>query len=518
MAEPQQEPSDLYITVNDKSGNAVTIFSNTGELRSTADFANALKQHNAGKGSPTGFTIRPTGTGQEIAVRGLTSATRETLPQMGEDVGGAIGKAGSFLSPLLALGAKAGLIGRQQGTAPEAIGKTAGRATADFVGQQVDTPGEAGMAAGTAIGSLVGLPVVGASSELLKGNLLKNMLISGGFGTALSTIGKKAFGEDQTIGKMSQEFATAALSSGVQGIASYWLTRMLKPETATKVATEMMDVIKKKYPTLVDDPNAFAIANSTPKDISNLTSMMTKALRGDATDEAANFVATLKTTLPTTPTVAQQNTLRMFNRKVIEAQNEALDNIGDTVKFDKALPAIQEAKGELINYVRSIYPKVKNIDPAIVRVEEVLARQSDFVDTLKEGATVLHHLKQSGAADKFNPMEFAQRIRGEYTKEPGSLLNEVGNILGQGSSLKNLPTREQLKAPTPTGGALTATSIKDFFKQFIPGADMLSRAVKTNSTPTPWGVTPLTPANRTAGFAAQEAGQAAIRDFLKREE
>jgi hypothetical protein len=292
---------------------------------------------------------------------------------------------------------------------------------------------------------------------------------------------------------------------------------MLKPATATKVATEMMDAIKKKYPTLVNDPNAFAIANSTPKDISNLTSMMTKALRGDATDEAANFVATLKTTLPTTPTVAQQNTLRMFNRKVIEAQNEALDNIGDTVKFDKALPAIQEAKGELINYVRSIYPKVKNIDPAIVRVEEVLARQSDFVDTLKEGATVLHHLKQSGAADKFNPMEFAQRIRGEYTKEPGSLLNEVGNILGQGNSLKNLPLPGESQ-PIPTGGTLSATNIRDFLKNLIPGADMLSRAAKTNSTPTPWGVSPLTTANKARGFAAQEAGQAAIKSFLNKKE
>jgi hypothetical protein len=346
---------------------------------------------------------------------------------------------------------------------------------------------------------------------------LKNMLISGGLGFAGSSLGKEAFGEDQTSVKGLQDFATAALGSGLQGVASYWLTRVLKPETATKVATEMMDAIKTKYPTLINDPNAFSIANSTPKDISNLTSMMSKALRGDAAEEAANFVATLKTTLPTTPTVAQQNTLRMFNRKVIEAQNEALDNIGDAVKFDKALPAIQEAKGELINYVRSIYPKVKNIDPAITRVEAVLAQQSDFVDSLREGAQVLHHLKQSGAADKFNPMEFAQRIRGEYTNEPGSLLNQVGTILGQGRSLKDLPIPGQ-PSPQPSSGALHATSVRDFFKNLIPGADIMAKAMKTNSTPTPWPITPLTPTSRTKAFAGQEAGQAAMKAFINRKE
>ena len=272
-----------------------------------------------------------------------------------------------------------------------------------------------------------------------------------------------------------------------------------------------MDAIKRKYPTLINDPNAFSIANSTPKDISNLTSMMSKALRGDAAEEAETLVENIKGRMLHRLTVGEQNTLRMHSRKIIEAQTKVLDNIGDKVGFDEALPLIQQRRDELLQAVRNMYPKVKNIDPTLVRVEAELAKHNDYANTFREGAYLLHHLKQSGAATKFDPMEFAQRIRGEYTEEPGSLLNQIGKILGQGRSLKDLPLPGE-----PEPGGEMGKQMFNLIRQVMPKGTQWTDAMQYKGPPTPWP-TPLGPPTSQV-TAAQQAGQAAMKEFLNRKE
>jgi hypothetical protein len=497
---PQPEPEDtgeLYHTIKDKSGQKVTIISTTGDLRSDADFGVALKNHNTGK-QTEGFLVLPKGSYSEGIRRGLYKGTREILPNVGETVGGAIP------SKMLELAVKAGLVSPQTQASAVQSGETGGRATANFIGEQVDTPGELGMIAGTAAVAPFAAPVVSGTGRLLKANaLLKNPAFFGAGGALGSTSAKIMTSEDQTFSKAAEEFAVSAISGGLQGLVSFGLTKMLKPDTATKVATEMMDAIKKKYPTLVNDPNAFNIANSTPKDISNLTSMMSKALRGDAAEEAEGLLTSLKTALPATPTTAQQATLRAHNRRIIEAQTNALDNIGDSTAFNEALKKVSERKQELMDTIRTMYPGKKNF----VATEAALSKHSDYVKTFEDGANLLHHLKQSGADEKFDPMAFAQRIRGGYTKEPDSLLRRIGDILGQGRSLKDLPLPGEA-APGEEMGKKTFNLIR----QLLPKGTQWTDAMKYQGPSTPWP-TPKGP-DTSKVIGAQQAGQAAIKSWF----
>ena len=174
---PQKEEDfgELYHTIKDKNGEKITILSSNGELRSNADFGVALNNHDMGKPTP-GFIIQPTGSYAEGIRKGLYQGTREALPQAGETFGGAIP------SKMLELATKAGLISPQIQASATQTGANVGRTTADVIGQQVDTPGEAGMIAGTALAAPLAAPVISGAGTALKMNMLvKNPIL---FGTA----------------------------------------------------------------------------------------------------------------------------------------------------------------------------------------------------------------------------------------------------------------------------------------------------------------------------------------------
>lgn len=506
-----KEPSEIYIETVDQKGNAITIFSTNGELKTASDFAKALNQYESKGTTPAGFVTLPSGGMQETVRRGFENVNQplqETLPK----VGGAIGSVAG-MSPLLALGAKAGIIPPSAVTVPASIGRQAGEATGKFVGEQVNTPGKAGVALGTAVTApAMAIPTtaVGGFSKLaLMGNMLKSG-IGGAVGGASSRI---ATGEDADFKKTSTDFATSAMGGGAASVVSHWITKYTKGDIGEKVATEIIDEFTKRFPALKGNPQILDIALKSPQQIERLTAQMSKSLRGGTEEATKGIVADISNTLPSALNKSQADALQGHVRRLVQAQNDRLDKIGNDKTFILAKRSVIKAEESLKEAIRAMYPKVKNIDPTILRVEGRLASVNETLRSVGEGAEVLHRLRQSGAESGWDPMKFAQTIKGEYQSEPGSMLESVGKILGQGRPLTQIPPDR-----TPFKGEEAGLKALNFIKnKAVPGGSYMPNIQPPKGQQVPWAAPTTAPTGATQAQRVRYAIQDSMKNFMSSE-
>lgn len=520
-----KQASEIYIETTDKLGKPITVFSTTGELKNASDFSKALKTYDDKGYSPAGFVILPSGSFQEKTRRGFEDVNQpiqEAAPGIGRTQGSIFGTGLDTIAdigPILKLAAKAGIISPEVANIPPTanrdIGGDVGEATARFAAEQVNTPGKAGAVLGTAATAPFMGPVTAATGGMGKLATLANMVKGGIGGVVGYNTGSLTAGEDFDFGKTIAEFSTAALGGGLQSVASHFLIKYAKGDMGEKVAKEIIDEFKGRYPALINNPNILDIATKSPQQIARLTTQMSKALRGGTEDATSTILKDINNTLPTALSKGKQDELRGAVRRLVVAQNNRLDNIGDDTAFLQAKDRVDTATSDLFNIIREAYPNARDISPTVMHVEGILSNVKSELGRVEEGATVLHYLRQSGAQDGWNPTTFAQTIKGEYQKEPSSMLDRIGKILGQGKSLTEMPAVKEANPQDELGG-----KIFQFIKNQIPGSKYLP-GVRPETPPLPWSAPTKElsrPIQALQNFGASEAGQGAIRDFTEKKE
>lgn len=503
----KQDPQEMYVETVDAKGKPITLFSATDKMRSASEFAEALDQYDKQQATP-GFLILPTNSFQETTRKGFEEGpgrfARETLPAAGEAVGGI-----AALSPVMMLLQKAGIISPQTANTPIQAGRSAGRATGKFIGEQFDTPVELGLSAGAATVAPALAPATSATGQLLKLPLIANILKSGAAGLTGASTMRAATGEELSPGQAIRDFTIPAIAGTAQGIVSHWITKYLNKGTSEKVATDIINTFKTKHPQMSAFDNVLDIATSSTDDIATLTQQMSKGLRENADDYITTIIPDLNKTLPNTLSVGQQNEIRGQLRSFVRLQNKQLDNIDNAELFEEAGRELTAKIGEITDSLRGYFPNVKKIDPSLLRAEGVLNTFRKEARQFDEAALVLHYLKESGAEGGLDFNKFAQLIRGVYQENQGSMLNQVGRILGQGRPLTAMPRPEVPAEPPGIMGKAT-----DYVMSKL-GPVGKALTFKDRGPQVPWQTREI-PMRPLINFGIQESGQQALRSIDQR--
>jgi hypothetical protein len=508
MAETPQV--GMMMDAIDAAGNTVTIYSKTGKPYSEAEFSTAMERYNASGNEGNNFLVLKPGATDWMR-RNFEKAQEYIQPAI-EQVGkGFVGGVTTPLGVLATLAEKAGIVPEGYAAAgkqsAEELGSTVGR----LAGGQIKTPGGLGMIAGTALAAPVMAPITSGTGAVQALPLAANMLKAGTAGAAGYTAGSMAAGETFDFGETAQQFGIAALGGGLSSVLGHFITRFVNRKRQESIERAIVDEFKDKYPAIANDPGMLDIAASSPAQISRIVQRGSEGLRGSLDDVANTMLTDIKLVLPRNLSTGQQNTLRAHLRGIASAQNTMLDNIGSDEAFAKAGATALTKTQEMIDFVKSAYPGIKNIEPTALRVNAIMDTYRSSLDNLQQGAQVLHYLKKSGAGEGWNPQTFAQIIRGEYQNPANPMLEKVGNILGGGRPLTQMP-----QPGTPEPGSEMMRRGYNAFKDIIPLGRFLPN-VGYKGPQVPW-IPKQPPMQGLTSFASQEAVQAPAQQLSESEQ
>jgi hypothetical protein len=498
---PQEDSKDTFTQhdFSDATGSRVTVYSTDNKPRPVAELQQAAQQFvNTGQ-SPKGMLVLKPSWMNTIrsAYETLKKPTTEGLTQ----AGAILDKPLSMIlgeTPAQNVQVNKGII---ESVVPQDLaeaGMTAGMlAAAPFMGPVTAT---------TALGK-AGAPLIT--------RMLMNAGIMGTAATAGRVLGKYASGEQPTFKETIKEdvvipFIAATGMQGFTGVASHFITRYMSPDVGNKIATEVLDSIKKQYPGLASDPMLLEQAASSAANLAKITQVMSKGLRGDLDTLVSSTVTDINQVLPRNLSKGTQNTVRSHIRAIVNAGNDMLDNVGDAKSMAAAQQAMATAAGKLHSAVNTEFAASGIKQQTLSTVDKIVFDKVGSLAHFIEGAQVLSAMKKSGAANGWNPSAFIDTIRGTYQETPGSLLERIGQIAGQGTRL----TDATMQSPSRSlaGGAWNL--VKDYL---LPSG--MSRMLP--SAPVSRAATPLLPWQQPQGISRAIAGpattagtNAAIKSFF----
>jgi hypothetical protein len=502
----------------DEAGNKVTAYSKDNKPRSVSELQAAAEQFvNTGKAPEGTIVLRP----------GIVNALRSGYEAVNQPIQrGAAAIAGATLAP----NEMPPELAQMMQTNPDyrfALGMN--RGVIPQAAESVSTPGRAGMTAATlavspALKAVTKTTELGAAGAPMVMNMLRNMGLMGSAATAGNVGGKLATGEPLqglSLGHGVEipfaadvviPFTAAAATQGFMGVLSHFVNRYMSPNYGQKIAKEVFDEVKGQYPDLKNDPVLLDAAVSVPAKLARVTQIMSKGLRGDLEDNVTTMVADINQILPRRLTTGTQNTVRAQVRAIIRAGDDILDNLGNADAKAAAEQALTDAGHKIYNAVAAEFKAMKAPDQIAMRVDKLIESKigKPALQQFYEGADVLAALKRSGAANGFNASAFVNEIRGTSQANPGSLIDKVGRIAGQGTPL----TEGVAGQPGINVGGYAWNTLKAGMPDII--SRFMSRApTRTAPGPAllPWQMDRALPAPVNAGAAV--GGTQAIKSFLE---
>ena len=505
MAEVSVQPT-ISKPVYDPQGNvAVTIYSTTGERKTSADFHTAFAKWQDTGEAPEGYSVQEPGVTSwfrdkfEAVSQPIQEGARKVAASMPDipspDISTLLKSPGAYLA-MKALGPIASAV----------------RTAVPFAASTVDTPERAGITAGIAAASPLLAPGaalgLGSKMALSIPQVLGNMLKVGGGAAIGGNLGQLATGESPTWGRTATNFAIAGLGGGVQAVVSGVIAKYISPKLQEKVATDILKTITDKYPNIINKPNVMDIAMSSQHNISKLTQQLSAGLRGTVDDITASIIPDINNVLPRNLPVADQATLRATIRRLVRASQDVLDNIHDKAAMVKAYSAMDIAKADILSQLKNSFKAMKNIKPTINKVDDIITQHYASLDNFKEGARVLSYLKEAGAGGGLDMNKFADLIRDKYMAEPGTLLEQVGRKLNSGASLVDQPT------PPPAAQHLIKTAYNmlknntGFLGKLLPSIAEPKAGIRPLAFQIPQKMSP------SATIAINESGDKAMHSYL----
>ena len=412
-----EEPTYRGIQAEYK-GTPVTVYSTTGQNRTEAEFNTALQHYSDTKGeSPEGFIVlTPADRARRVYEQSINQPMQRAAGSAGETVAQTLAPTGFGY-----LAGKLGLISPQTAQQFDRSVGQFGREEGQSLAETVNTPGKMGAAIGMAGSTFV--PGVG-----IVPNIVKTALGATAGAAALKT----ATGEPATPGDLAPHFIQGALTGTMQGVLSHFMTKYLSPDLQEKVATDIFNTMKSRYPNLANNPSTFEAYASSKEGLQGMSQHLAEGLRGSVDKMADATLQSIKgAALPRGLSVGEQATLRARIRDFTLAGNTYLNDIGAGKDIGPAVKALDVSRQGIMDYLTSVFPK---LNPAAqVKLTAELAQQQRALDTFQEGVQVLRILRESSGTGGFNPVAFAKGILGE--KNPTPLLNQVANKLGMGNTL-----------------------------------------------------------------------------------
>jgi hypothetical protein len=512
-----QMPSINKEVLDSQGKHVLTIWSNTGDPVTPAAFDAAIQTYDASGKAPEGFTVLPPGI--QNFFRGAFEAQNQPVQQASRELDSPDSRVNQLPAPL-ASAAKFAL--RMPSEAVKTPSRAALTLATGAVAPLLPAANAARMLAPTArqiaAAAAKGVPAL-ERAALSVPRLITAATASGTAGASAAALARAATGEPQDLGQTALEFGIAAMGGSFQSVLQHYATRYIPAQRQEQFLGDIVDTFRERYPALANDPHILDMAVSSKEKLAYMTHRMAAGLREGYDDVTSTMIQDINQMAPRSLNTAQQATLRSKMRDLDRAANDTLNNVLNTAPgAEGALSGVRQAEAhmdtvvnDIIDYVSNAFPTAKANPQIIADVTNTLARQMTALNHFKEGAQVLGLMRESGSASGFSPMAFSNVIRDRYQADPGSLLHRVGNILGGGRALTEMPRGTTLPAPGPGDELLKVA--KGLLPRSVQWATSLMKPTAGPATPWP-NVIPKV--QLPSSIAAQQAGQDAMISFIDR--
>lgn len=466
-----KSPFRSYMEAVDYMGNEVVIQSVGNKPKTETDFATAMDAYNNSKGRPQkGFNV--------LDLKPVVDLIRGATPEQIQQSNYPQQSVAEARRPLWGSSPQAMF---QQPVTPQDIQNPLLRGTANIVREGVKDLPSIGFTAGTAaVGGTLLKGTATAAKPLFTG--LMNMVKMGLGGMLGAESGALASGKGVDLGRAATEFVYGAGGQGVVGTVSHWIQKYLTKGIGEKVAGQIIDEIKKKYPHIANDPQLFNIAFSNADNLAFFTQVGKKALLTDLDNATASLIDNVQRALGKTTLSAKTGpTVRAQIRRLVDKGQDLVAATGDIDQAASLRSEMNTIAGSIrqniVDEFTNRYGTVaaQNKLPVIV---DVLKDFEKSVASLQEGAHVINAFTQAKLHEGYDPIKLAQTIRGTYKQQPGTLLERVGDILGQGRSLTAMPQPQQTSEP--------GMALFNLLKQAVPQLNYLPIGPKTSVQQLPW--------------------------------
>lgn len=438
-----------YLELVDKNNQPITIIST--QLQTPEAFESALSQYDDsnGKSIPSGFQVFPGGITNLRAgfEQYIHEPTQRYIPQITRQAAGNLATAAGTVSgvtPAMKLAEYLGIIPKDTMSNVVSTAANIGESAGNLLAGELSTPARTGATLATLPIAAMTPAVTTARGGISGLKLLSNMLTTGAGAATGYNIGKVLGGESADFGDTALEFTLAAGTSGLQGILSHYITKYIRPDMQEQVARGIVNTLTENRPVLRGRGQALDIGATSSQDLSRLTQQMVEGVRGSINETAgtlyADIMSEVGNTLPRNLSRSESAQLREATRKIVTLQNRMLENFSEPSVVGDYVDRIRIANTELKDLFTKFFPRSKNLTTITDSVGRVVQNSERDSQRYQEAAQVLYYLREAGAGGKLDLMRFAQLIRGNYQQSPGSALERVGQILGQGQPLTSLPT------------------------------------------------------------------------------
>lgn len=446
---PPAPTPKLFQDYENNDGKTVTIFSSTTKPQLPEDFDKAMDQYGRTGDVPNNFTLVTNPVLATIRKGFETGAApiRQATEAAGESTGKILASPGNAL---FQLGEKAGLLPSGSAQGITNTGARFGKAAGNIAATPLRTPEELGGTVG--VGTAAALMAKASYPAQIAATMLGNV-------AGRMTGGMLAGSQQEATSTIIGSALSAGFTHGAIGAFKYATGKGLSQQAQEGVDKDLVDMIAKKHPSLVNDPNALPAVMSTKAGIADVIQIGVKGLRGDI-DTASNAVITeLESRLPKAYgagfqfSIPVRNNIRNSIKEITAQQNKIMDNIGDGSILKEATDTIKDEGNKIGKIVYDEFVKIAGgTSPAAstlanMQSSKVLGVLNDYKNQAKQfedGAKLYSAIRQASEDGSFNVAKFQKVMANLYTDQPssippGSLMRGAYDIAGRNGPGINQP-------------------------------------------------------------------------------
>lgn len=415
-----------------------TIYSTTGKPVSGDKFDEQMRKYESTGQVSEGYIVLTPGAMDKMR-RGfefVNEPVQKFLPAAGQAVVSALTTPFREAMGTAQIDPRSGMIQAAK-DAPPNIGHSVG----EFIGEQINTPEK--LAA--TLGTVVGTAMTGGVSVPLQ---MAGIGLTTGFGRLA---GSALTGTGGQPGQALQEAGIVAAGVGLQGAIKFALGRAMSQRAVEDVASEIMEIARKRHPHLANDPNLMNIAMSDKDLVARFTKLSSKKLEDEMFNLGKRVSNEIAASLPNPLTRQTAPTYHGLMRK-LEAQGRALsESAVDPKKYNEARRALFDAGNDLV-----LFATEGITDPAIARqvatdVTNTLNSYTRSMLSRRETEAMLHGLNAGMTkAGQFDVARYQRAVAPYYQEIPGSTLELMGRASGRGVPLTSGTDRKMIPSiPIP---------------------------------------------------------------------
>lgn len=408
MAEESTYSKVPYTTLPDgmHKGKEVSFFTTEGSPKNKAGFRAAIDQFEKDGTTPLGYTALDKNTAMEVA--------RSAFEFINTPVQGAIraatkGLESQVTDPTSSI--------QDTPSSQSALGLSK---LLPFIGEQVNTPGKAGMTAGTALALPAAGPLLGGVKALRQTSGALPGIIRGigaGVGTGIANTATGTGATESPATPLLQKVQTESFINAIGVAGSEGLLGLLTKGIGTKAVRQaedaMFDVIRKEYPQLTfkGAKGVEEFAASAPARFEKLVQRGIKSLKAEGDNAGKQFMDEVAPLLPSALSKSTRMGIERHVDRYRDVVNEMFDNIADPAKVTNLRKQANEISKDIIDAVTGEFKgKTANVANA-ARLQSIFNKYQRQEGQFLAGAEIIDDIRQSMVGGKFNLQALQERLK-----------------------------------------------------------------------------------------------------------